>query len=218
MNAEEVRADQEGSGETDKVREARKEKIEFYQQTPSVVKMHENLIKQMLFAIGEDPEREGLLETPARVVRSWRELFGGYSMNPMEVMKTFEDGACDEIVCLRSIPFVSFCEHHMLPFEGVVHLGYLPENRIIGLSKLARIVDIFARRLQVQERLTRQITQAITHGLQPRAVGCIIEASHSCMSCRGIRKHGAVMVTSSMLGLFREEEATRNEFLRLIGK
>ena len=172
-------------------------------------------IESLIRLIGDDPTREGLRETPDRVIRSYTELFSGYKQDPAELMKVFEDGACDEMVLVKNLEFVSFCEHHLLPFTGVAHIGYLPDKRIIGLSKLARLLDVFARRLQVQERLTSQITQALMEHLRPRGAGCIIEASHTCMSCRGVKKQQATMVTSSLVGAFREDQRTRSEFLQL---
>ena len=178
----------------------------------------EDAVVRLLQYLGEDPEREGLRETPARVLKSYAELFAGYRSDPAALMKTFQDGACDELVALKNIAFTSFCEHHLLPFGGVAHVGYLPAGRVIGLSKLARLVDVFARRLQVQERLTVQVSQALMDHLRPVGAGCVIEATHSCMSCRGVRKEGAVMVTSSLLGEFRTDPAVRQEFLKLVGR
>lgn len=172
-------------------------------------------VQTLLRYIGEDPDREGLRETSARVLKSYRELFSGYKTDPASVFKCFEDGACDELVLLRNVGFTSFCEHHMLPFTGVAHIAYLPDKRIIGLSKLARLLDVFAKRLQVQERLTTQITAALDEHLKPLGSACIIRASHSCMGCRGVNKIGASMVTSSLTGEFRNHEV-RSEFLSLI--
>ncbi len=174
-------------------------------------------IRSILEYIGEDPDREGLRETPNRVIRSYAELFSGYHEDPSIVFKTFEDGACDEMVVLKDIEFSSFCEHHLLFFGGYVHIAYLPNKRIVGISKLARLVEIFARRLQVQERLTAQITGSIDEYLKPLGSACVIEAKHMCMVCRGVKKQNSVMVTSSLTGEFRKSEV-RSEFLRLIGK
>ncbi len=173
-------------------------------------------MRVILKSIGEDPDREGLVETPARVYRSYQEVFSGYGQNPATLLKTFTDGVCDELVVVRGIEFVSFCEHHMLPFWGVAHVGYLPKGRIVGLSKLARLVDVFAKRLQVQERITTQVTTALEEHLQPKGSGCVLEARHSCMSCRGARKQEAVMVTSSLQGAVKDDPRTRAEFLQLI--
>lgn len=175
------------------------------------------IIREMLLAIGENPDREGLRDTPKRVVKSWGELFAGYTQDPKEILSTrFEQGACDELVLLREIEFTSMCEHHMLPFRGVAHVGYLPTGKVVGLSKLARLVDCFARRLQIQEQLTMQIADTITEVLQPKGVGVVIEAHHQCMSCRGVGKQKTVMVTSAMRGVLRENQAARAEFLTLI--
>lgn len=179
----------------------------------------EGLVREVLTAIGENPNRGGLKETPARVVASWKELFSGYSFKPEDIcqlMKTFEDGAfgVDEMVVVRDIEFYSFCEHHMLPFVGVAHVGYLPDGKIVGLSKLARLVDVYARRLQVQERMTAQITRDIDHYLRPRGAGCVVEARHLCMACRGVRSD-SMTITSSLVGAFKDDPKTRAEFLSL---
>jgi GTP cyclohydrolase I len=181
-----------------------------------MVNTHE-LIKGILTAIGEDPTREGLLDTPKRVVKSWKELYGGYSEDPAEILSTvFEDGTCEEMVLLKDIPFNSMCEHHMLPFLGLAHVAYIPNGKVVGLSKLARLVDCFARRLQIQEKMTKQIADAVQTHLKPRGVAVVIEAHHQCMSCRGIKKHGTTMVTSSMTGAFMDKPATRAEFMSLV--
>lgn len=181
----------------------------------------EKSVRDALMAIGEDPNRGGLKETPKRVARMWLELFSGYEQHPEDVLKVFEDGAngYDELVLLRDVPLVSMCEHHILPIVGVAHVGYIPnkENpRIVGLSKLARLVDVFARRLQVQERMTCQISQALMEYLNPLGAACVIEASHMCMVARGVNKHGAIMTTSSMLGVFLTKPEARAEFLSLV--
>lgn len=178
----------------------------------------EQAIRQIIFHIGEDPDREGLLETPARVVRSYRELYSGYGQDPASVLKTFTDGACDELVILRNSEFSSTCEHHMLPFIGRAHIAYIPDGKIVGISKLVRLLEIYSRRLQVQERLTVQITQALDQHLKPKGSACVIEASHQCMTCRGVQKQHSELVTSSLTGVFREESSTRSELFRLIGK
>ena len=172
-------------------------------------------VTTLLRFIGEDPSREGLRETPLRVVRSFQELFGGYATNPESVFKTFRDGGekVDEMVIQRNIPFFSNCEHHMLPFFGVAHVAYVPEDEIIGLSKLARLVDVFARRLQVQERMTNQIADALVKYLKPKGAACVIEATHLCMVQRGIKKHMSDTTTSALRGVFLES-ATRAEVLR----
>lgn len=175
----------------------------------------EAAVRTLIRWAGEDPSREGLVDTPARVVRAYAEWFEGYTQDPAGILqRTFEEvGGYGDIVVLRDIPFESCCEHHMAAISGTVHVGYLPNGRVVGISKLARVVDAFARRLQVQERLTAQIANTIEDVLAPRGVGVIINATHACMSSRGVRKHGASMVTSRMLGAFRDDPAIRQEFL-----
>lgn len=176
-------------------------------------------VRELLKFIGEDPDREGLLETPHRVVKSYADLFSGYQYDTDDkiaaVLKVFEDGACDEMVLLKDIEFVSFCEHHLLPFIGKAHIAYLPNGKVVGISKLARILDVYARRLQIQERLTQQVTSALDKYLNPLGSACVVEAHHQCMSCRGVMKQNSVMVTSSLTGQFREPEV-RSEFFHLI--
>jgi len=174
-------------------------------------------IRTLLEYLGENPEREGLLETPDRVLRSYSELFAGYDQDPASILKTFKDGSedVDEMIIQRNIPFFSMCEHHMLPFFGVAHVAYLPKDRIVGLSKMARLVEVFGRRLQVQERMTSQITAALMEHLNARGAGCIIQAAHLCMFQRGIKKHHSDTITSSIKGCFRDAK-TRAEFHRLI--
>jgi GTP cyclohydrolase IA len=178
----------------------------------------EQAVRTLIRWAGEHPEREGLLDTPRRVVRAYEEWFKGYDQDPVEILqRTFEDvSGYDEIVVLRDIPFQSCCEHHMAAIQGTVHVGYLPRSRVVGISKLARVVDAYARRLQVQERLTAQIADTIDEVLKPRGVAVVVKATHACMSTRGVRKHGVSMVTSRMLGAFREDPATRQEFLAAI--
>lgn len=179
--------------------------------------MNENIIREFLVAIGEDPNREGLLDTPKRVVKSWKELYSGYSQDPAEILSTcFEDGACDEMVILKDIEFNSMCEHHVLPFRGKAHVAYIPAGKVVGLSKLARLVDCFGKRLQIQEKMTQQIATAIAEVLKPKGVAVVIEAHHQCMSCRGVGKNSTSMITSSMLGVFRTEAGARAEFLSLV--
>lgn len=181
------------------------------------MKRHQNIVRRFLKAIGEDPTREGLLDTPKRVVKSWKELYAGYKQDPKAILSTvFEDGSCDEMVILKDIEFSSTCEHHCLPFIGKAHVAYLPAGKVVGLSKLARLVDCYAKRLQIQEKLTSQIAHAIDEHLAPNGVAVIVEAHHQCMSCRGIGKKNTTMVTSSMLGQFREDPAVRAEFLSLV--
>ena len=174
-------------------------------------------VSTILSYIGDDPEREGLQETPDRIVRSYKELYSGYGKEVGSMLKTFSDGAeaADEMVVQRNIPFFSMCEHHMLPFVGVAHVGYLPDKKIVGISKLARLVDIYARRLQVQERMTAQISQALMDALNPLGAACVIEATHLCMAQRGVAKHHSDTVTSSLRGSFKDAK-TRAEFLNFI--
>ena len=177
----------------------------------------EDLVRQFLQEIGEDPEREGLKKTPGRVDRCWRFLTRGYTQDLDTVVNgALIEAESDDMVIVRDIEFFSMCEHHLLPFFGRCHVGYIPNGRIIGVSKVARIVDMFARRLQVQERLTREISSALSQILDARGVGVVMEARHLCMQMRGVEKQNSVMTTSSMLGSFRRELATRNEFTRLI--
>lgn len=177
---------------------------------------HEELVRQTLRALGDDPTRDGLVDTPARVVRSWAELYSGYRKNPADLFTTFEKGTYDQMVVLREIEFYSTCEHHMLPFVGRATIGYIPGARIVGISKLARLLDVFARRLQVQERITDQVTAALDEHLGPRGSGCIIIAQHMCMTCRGVGKQHSNMVTTSLRGCFRDDP-TKGEFLRAGG-
>ena len=174
-------------------------------------------IRNILLAIGEDPAREGLRDTPKRVEKSLLFLTRGYRQNLTEVVNgALFDAESDDMVIVRDIEFFSMCEHHMLPFFGKCHVGYIPKKKILGVSKVARIVDMFARRLQIQERLTRQISGAIMEILDAEGVGVVMEARHLCMQMRGVEKQHSVMTTSSMVGSFRRELATRNEFTRLI--
>ena len=179
----------------------------------------EAAVRTLIEWIGENPDREGLVGTPGRVARAYRELFSGYVENPKEILRrTFEEvDGYDEMVVLREIRFESHCEHHILPIIGRVHVAYLPSRRVIGISKLARIVDIYARRLQIQEKLTVQIADTIDEVLRPKGVAVVVEASHECMTTRGVRKSGVNMVTSRMTGDFRSDASTRREFLNIIG-
>ena len=180
----------------------------------------ETAIRTILAYLGEDPMREGLAGTPDRVVRAFDEHFAGYAQDPIEILqRTFEEVAgYDEIVLLKGIPFVSHCEHHMAPIVGHAHVGYLPDSRVVGISKLARVVDVFARRLQIQEKMTAEIAGAIDRVLKPRGVGVVIEAAHHCMTTRGVNKAGVTMTTSTLLGSFRADPDTRREFLALLRK
>jgi GTP cyclohydrolase I len=179
----------------------------------------EEAVRTMLRWAGDDPAREGLLDTPARVVRAYEEFFAGYREDPNQYLeRTFEEVAgYDEMVVLRDIPFESHCEHHLAPIIGRAHVAYLPTNRVVGISKLARVVDAFAKRLQVQEKLTAQIAECINSALKPDGVAVVIEAVHHCMTTRGVHKHGVSMVTSTLLGAFRENIHTRAEFMAMIG-
>jgi GTP cyclohydrolase I len=175
------------------------------------------LIREILRRIGEDPDREGLQQTPARIVRSWKEIYGGYAQRAEDVLVTqFQAEQYDEMVLLRDIEFFSTCEHHMLPFHGKAHIAYLPNNKIVGLSKLARLTEVYARRLQVQERLTYQIATELERVIKPKGVAVMIEAMHQCMCSRGVRKRGSAMVTSCLLGAFKDNLASRTEFLALV--
>ncbi len=177
----------------------------------------EKAVLEIILAIGEDPNREGLRDTPRRIAEMYEELFEGLQQDPMEVLRVgFEEEEHQEMIILRDIPFYSMCEHHFLPFHGVAHIGYIPEKKIVGISKLARVVEILARRPQLQERLTSQIADTIMEALQPKGVGVIIEAEHLCMTARGIKKPGSIVVTSANRGIFRSKLATRQEFLSLI--
>jgi GTP cyclohydrolase I len=177
----------------------------------------EEAVRTLLAYAGEDPTREGLVETPARVVRSYDEFFAGYSADPAKLLATtFGDAAgYDEMVVLRHITLHSHCEHHMVAFVGTATVGYLPKDRVVGISKLARLVDAYARRLQVQERLTKQIADALEEHLRPRGIGVLVESAHECMTTRGVHKPGATMVTSDLRGAFREDGRLRAEFLAL---
>jgi GTP cyclohydrolase I len=178
----------------------------------------EEAVKTLLRWAGDDPGREGLLDTPKRVVKAYADWFSGYSVDPREYMRrTFEEvEGYDEMVVLRDIAFESYCEHHMAPIIGRAHVGYLPSNKVVGISKLARVVDGYARRFQVQEKLTAQIAACIDEVLKPRGVGVVIDSEHQCMTTRGVHKRGVSMVTSRMVGIFRSDARTRAEFLQFI--
>lgn len=177
----------------------------------------EQAVRTLIEWIGDDPDREGLVDTPSRVVRAYRELFGGYEQDPAAVLaRTFEEtGDYQDMVLLRNVRIESFCEHHILPIIGVAHVAYIPRNRVVGVSKLARVVEIFARRLQIQEKLTRQIATTIDEVLQPMGVAVVIRASHQCMTTRGVYKPGVEMVTRTMTGCFRDDTDLRRDFLQL---
>lgn len=180
----------------------------------------EEAVRTLLRWAGDDPTREGLIDTPARVARAFEEFFAGYREDPLEYLeRTFEEvEGYDEMVVLRDIRMESYCEHHLAPILGKVHIGYLPNHRVVGISKLARVAEAYAKRLQIQEKLTAQIANCIDEVLQPKGVAVVIEAEHQCMTTRGVHKPGVTMTTSRMLGAFRESSDTRREFLTFIGK
>jgi GTP cyclohydrolase I len=177
-------------------------------------------VRTLIRWAGDDPDREGLLETPDRVVRSYAEFFSGYGQDPKEILaKTFSEvDGYDEMIVMNDIRFESHCEHHMVPIIGKAHIGYLPDKRVVGISKLARLVDVYARRLQIQEKMTVQIADTLQEVLQPKGVAVVVEAAHQCMTTRGVHKPGAALVTSRMLGAFRQDVSTRREFLAIIGR
>jgi len=178
----------------------------------------DDIPRRLLQFIGENPDREGLRETPARFLKAWQFYTKGYHERPEDVLKVFEDGAekVDEMVVVRNIPVYSHCEHHLAPFFGVAHVAYIPRGKVVGLSKLSRLVNVFARRLQVQERLTQEVAHALEHHLAPRGVAVIIECRHMCMEARGVQAHGTSTVTSCMLGVMKEDASARAELLRLV--
>jgi|TARA_B100001142_G_scaffold62512_1_gene61695 GTP cyclohydrolase I len=178
----------------------------------------EAAVRTLIAWAGDDPSREGLLETPKRVVKSYEEFYEGYDKDPKEILsKVFEEiEGYDEIVLVKDIPLQSHCEHHMVPIIGKAHVAYLPDQRVVGLSKLARVVDMFGKRLQTQETMTAQIADTINDVLQPKGVAVVIDAEHQCMSSRGVNKHGSSTITSRMIGVFRENQKSRMEFLNLI--
>ncbi len=176
----------------------------------------EAAVREILAAVGEDPDREGLIETPARVARMYAEVFSGLHQDPREHLKKFFTEKYDEVVLIRDIRFNSFCEHHLLPFSGKAHVGYLPDGKVIGLSKLARVVESVARRPQVQERMTETIADLLVETLDAKGVAVVVEASHSCMTIRGVRNPDSVCATSALKGIFRSNPATRSEILQLI--
>lgn len=179
----------------------------------------EKAVRTLIQWAGDDPDREGLLDTPARVVRAFEEYFQGYNADPQDILqRTFEEvEGYDEMVLLKDIRFESHCEHHMAPIIGKAHVAYLPKNRVVGISKLARVVELYAQRLQIQEKMTAQVANAINEVLQPEGVAVVIDASHQCMTCRGVHKPGVSMITSKMLGAFRDNDRTRREFLSMVG-
>jgi GTP cyclohydrolase I len=178
----------------------------------------EAAVREILLAVGEDPDREGLRETPARVARTYAEIFSGLHQDPRELLRKTFTQKYDEMVLVRDIRFESTCEHHLMPFFGRAHVAYLPDGKIVGLSKLARVVEVLARRPQVQERMTEELADLVMEELAPRGVGVIVEASHTCMTVRGVRKGDSLCTTSSMRGVFRANQSTRNELLALVGR
>ena len=178
----------------------------------------ERAVRRLIECAGDDPEREGLLDTPKRVVKAYEEIFAGYDQDPREILSTTfgENGNYDEMVVLDPIPFHSTCEHHMLPFAGYAHIAYLPKDRVVGISKLARLVDCFARRLQIQEKMTTEIADTLYEVLEPLGCGVVLKATHMCMTMRGVKKEGARMKTSRLHGLFKTDPAVRREFFDLI--
>ncbi|MCA9268347.1 MAG: GTP cyclohydrolase I FolE, partial [Planctomycetales bacterium] len=185
-------------------------------QDPVDLPRIERAVREILAAVGEDPDREGLLETPARVARMYAEMFSGLHRSPQEHLQKVFTEKYDEVVLVRDISFCSMCEHHLLPFTGKAHIGYVPNGKVVGLSKLARVVEAIARRPQVQERMTEQIADLLVQELDAKGVGVVVEASHSCMTIRGVRKPGSMCVTSAMKGLFRSNLSSRAEIMQLI--
>lgn len=181
-------------------------------------KQLEKHIRAILNLIGENPKREGLINTPKRVAKAYEKLFSGYEKKQKDMVTVFENEGYDEMVIVKDVEFYSQCEHHLLPFFGKVHIGYIPDKKIIGLSKMPRLVEMFSRRLQNQERLTSQIAEGLMDMLHPKGVGVVIEAKHLCMMARGIEKQNSMILTSAVRGLFKSKLNTRTEFLRLIGK
>jgi len=181
------------------------------------MKSMEDAVRQILIGIGEDPERQGLKNTPFRVAKMYREVTKGYHANPEKIINNaIFDVDYDEMVVVANIEYYSLCEHHLLPFYGVVHVGYIPKGKVVGLSKIPRIVDMFARRLQIQEKMTLEIANLLNDALNPDGIGVVVEGQHMCMMMRGVEKDKAKMITSAMLGSFKEDEKTRAEFLNLI--
>ena len=186
--------------------------------TKPTIEQAEDAVRTLLRFAGDDPDREGLRDTPKRVVKSYEEFFSGYATDPNTILsRTFKEvDGYDEMVVLRDINFSSHCEHHVVPFTGKVHIAYLPNNKVVGISKLARLVDIYAKRLQIQEKFTSQIANSLNDILQPKGVAVVVEATHMCMTMRGVQKNGTIMQTSKLLGLFRSDPRTRQEFMSLL--
>lgn len=178
----------------------------------------EENVREIMEYLGEDTYREGLVETPKRVRKSWEKLYGGYDMDPKDLLKTFDKETYSQMVVLKDIEFYSTCEHHMLPFFGKAHIAYIPRKKVIGVSKLARLLEIYARRLQIQERIGEQVTSFLMKELKAKGAACVLEAQHFCMTSRGVEKQNAKMVTSSLKGVFMKEPETRQEFFSMIGR
>lgn len=181
-----------------------------------IPEIQSNIIRNQIDLVGDNSAREGLLDTPKRVIKSWKEIYRGYSQNPAELMTTFSSDGCDQIVLLKDIELYSMCEHHMLPFFGKAHIAYIPDGKVIGISKLARLLDIYSRRLQIQERIGEQVTGALMEFLQPKGAACVIEATHMCMRMRGVSKQNSTMITSSMKGVFMTAPEAKEELILLI--
>lgn len=188
-------------------------RFEEYEDTRIAIKQQ---IRYMLHCLNEDPDRQGLEETPERVVNSWSEIFAGYNQDPIEVFKVFDDDQIGGMIYVKDIEFFSMCEHHILPFYGTAAIAYIPNGPVIGTSKMARLLEVYARRLQLQERIGEQVTDALMHYLQPLGAACIIEAKHLCMACRGVKKQHSVMGYSSMKGAFFNDHRARSELMQLI--
>jgi len=190
--------------------------IEFFWEREAKEQPAEDAVIRLIEMVGEDPNREGLQETPKRVMKSYETLFSGYKQTPEDIIKTFDGDGYDQIVLLKDIEMYSMCEHHLLPFVGKAHVAYIPGDRLVGISKLARLVEIYSRRMQIQERIGEQVTSALMKYLNPIGAACIIEATHLCMRMRGVQKQNSTMVTSSLKGVFLDELSPRNELMRLI--
>jgi len=173
-------------------------------------------LRELMIQVGDNPDREGLLDTPLRVMKSWQEIYSGYSVDIESLFTVFKEDTSDEMIILKNIEMYSMCEHHMMPFYGKAHIAYLPDKKVIGISKLARVLEAYARRLQIQERIAQQVTSALAKHLSPLGAACVIEAKHHCMMCRGVNKQNSEMVTSSLIGVFREDSSARAELFQLL--
>jgi len=196
-----------------------KDRVQRAQANQTTLQQIATHVSAILTLVGEDLERDGIRETPDRVARMYLgELLVGYRADPALIVKAFDNDGYSQVVAVKDIPFYSLCEHHMLPFKGMAHIGYLPDGRVLGLSKFARIVDAISARLQIQERMTKEIADTIQEGLKPKGVMVVVEAEHLCMTMRGVQKPNSMMVTSMVTGVFKEDASTKDEFLRLIGR